>query len=134
MTNRTSLLLVGAGLSLITLGSLPRTLQAQQPAPPLPHIEMPKFPNIPPTYIPPTYTPPTYPRPQPPAWLQFLKDYDYLVPSLIAAAVLLPIAIIIWVPIVVCRIVLGLIHVLCSSRDRASGGGPRAPSPGNGGT
>jgi hypothetical protein len=124
MTNRATLLLIGAGLSL-TLGLLPSTLEAQPPMPPLPPPEYPRDPIIPPSYPPP---------PRPPAWLEFLKNNDFLAPYVFAAAVTLAIAIFIWLPIVVCRgIALGLIHVFRSRRDRDSGAGPRAPPSGDGG-
>jgi hypothetical protein len=146
MTNRTTLLFIGAGLSL-TLGSLPSALQAQQPTPPLtpaqqqqiddmlrrateqlkPQVDPTKHPNYPTTL-------PEYTQDPPPAWLEFLKDNQFLAAYIFAGAVTLALAIIVGVPIVIARIVLGIIQVLCSRRDRDSGIGPRAPPSGDGGT
>jgi hypothetical protein len=126
MTNRTTLLLIDAGLSL-TLGLLPGTLQAQEPKAQFnpaqhqqiedmlrrateqlkPQIDPSKFPFEP-------RIPPLDPRPQTPAWVEFLKNNSYLAAPIVAFIV----AIIIYVLIIVCRIVLGLIHASCSCLDR----------------
>jgi hypothetical protein len=115
MTNRTTFLLIGAGLSL-ALGSLPSTLQAQQPPP-----------FGPAGYRSPPILPPNYREPRRPAWVEFLKDNDFLAPYIVAAVLFIPIAILV-------GIVRGLIHLLRPGRDRDSGDGPRAPPFGNGGT
>jgi hypothetical protein len=77
--------------------------------------------------------PPNYPPARTPAWREFLEDNKYLHPYIFAAVVCLVLAIVIGVPILIARIVLGLIQVLFSRRDRDSGHGPRAPPSGNGG-
>jgi hypothetical protein len=138
MTNRTTLLVIVAALSL--LGSLPGTLQAQQPTPaqqqqieeavralqqskpPIPPTDYPRYPPLPPPYS----------QARPPAWLQFVKDNEPWAGLLVAAAVALAITIILGVVIGVCSIVGELIRVLCSCWNRDSGDGPRAPPSGGG--
>ena len=145
MTNRTTLLFIEAGLSL-TLGWLPSTLQAQQPRPPLTPAQQQQIEDMlgpikePKSQFDPTKYPrdPSIPLPEyredpPSAWLEFLKDNQFLAAYIFAGAVTLALAIVVGIPIVLARIVLGLINVLCSCRDRDSGVGPRAPPPGDGG-
>jgi hypothetical protein len=135
MTNRTTLLVIGAVLSL-TLGSRPSTLQAQQPKPTLTPaqqqqiqdmlrpIELPKPPFAPTEYPRSPITPPNYPPPRPSAWLEFLKNNDYLAPYIFVAAVGLALLalMIIWGLIVgvfivvgniVLWLILGLVHAFC---------------------
>jgi hypothetical protein len=99
MANRTTLLLIGACLS-VTLGWLTSTLQAQQPN--LPPFSPDQQPIIPRSYSP----------PPPPFWLELLKNHPHialhLAALLIAAAVLIPIGIVFQSV----RIILGLIAVV----------------------
>ena len=146
MTSRTTLLLIGAGLSL-TMGSVPGTLHAQQPKPPLSPAQLKQIEDmLRPIKVPtPQFDPSKYPKhpttapkfsePRPPAWLEFLKNSGYLAAPLFAAAVALALAIIIWVLLVAYRIIAGLamfIHELCFRRDRDRSRGPR-DSPSGGG-
>jgi hypothetical protein len=131
MTNRTTLLVIVAALSL--LGSLSDTLQAQQPTraqqqqieEAVRALQQSK-PPIPPTI------PPQYAQDRPPALLKFVKDNGPWGGLIVAAAVGLIITIILGVVIGVCRIVGEFIRVLVSCCNRASGDGPRVPPSGGG--
>jgi len=148
VTNTTTLFLIRAGLSL-TLGLLPGTLQAQQPKPPLTpaqikqiedllqSIQQPMPPFDPSKY--PSYPtiPARFSEPRPPAWVEFFKNNGYLAAPLFAAAVVLALAVIIWVPILVYHVIAGLamlIHELCFRRERDGSRDPRDPPSGDGRT
>jgi hypothetical protein len=129
MANRTTLLLLGVILSLV-FGWPSSKLQAQQPTPAqqkqieqmLQTIERSKF-QIDPAKFPrdPGMLPPSF-QDRKPAWVEFLDRNPYLAAPIVAAVVSLALAIIIGIPVVLCRIVLGLIHVT-SGRGRDSGDG-----------
>jgi len=129
MANRTALLLLGVSLSLV-FGWPSSTLQAQQLTPAqqkqiedmLRPIEPLKF-QIDPAKFPRDsgILPPSF-QYRKPAWVEFLDRNPYLAAPVVAAVVTLALAIIIGIPVVLCRIVLGLIHVT-SGRGRGSGDG-----------
>ena len=129
MANRTTLLLLGVILSLV-FGWPSSKLQAQQPTPAqqkqieqmLQTIERSKF-QIDPAKFPrdPGMLPPSF-QDRKPAWVEFLDRNPYLAAPIVAAVVSLALAIIIGIPVVLCRILLGLIHVT-GCRDRDSGNG-----------
>ena len=99
MANRTTLLLIGACLS-VTLGWLTSTLQAQQPnLPPFSPDQQPIIPR-------------SYPPSPPPFWLELLKNHTHLASHLVAAAVLLAAAAVllpIWILVQLVRGILWLI-------------------------
>ena len=98
MANRTTLLLIGAGLSVI-LGWPTTTLHAQQPEAPFSPAQNHSYPIDRPSY-------------SPPFWLGLLKNHPHLAlhlaALLVAAAVLIPI----WIVFQSVRIILGLIDVV----------------------
>jgi hypothetical protein len=111
MTNRTTLLLIGVGLSL-TLRWLTSTLQAQEPGPPFSPPQMPSFPDIqPPPYCPPP--PPFHSEPAPPFWLELLKDDPHLAACVVGAVVAVPVCIVVHLV----RGILGLMRGSASGRD-----------------
>ncbi|HMF16491.1 MAG TPA: hypothetical protein VKE98_04755 [Gemmataceae bacterium] len=127
MANRTTLLLLGVSLSLV-FGWSNSALQAQQVTPAQQRqieqmlqtidpqkfqIDLAKFPPDP------GIPPPSF-QYRKPAWVEFLDRNPYLAAPIVAAVVSLALAIIIGIPVVLCRIVLGLIQVT-SGRGRDSG-------------
>ena len=133
MANRTTFLLLGVCLSLVFRWPS-STLQAQQLTPAqqkqqqkqiedmLQRIDPSKF-QIDPAKFPrdPGILPPSF-QYRKPAWVEFLDRNRYLAAPIVAAVVTLALAIIIGIPVVLCRIVLGLIRVT-SGRGRDSGDG-----------
>jgi hypothetical protein len=123
MTNRTTLLLIGATLSLVfAWPSI--TLRAQKLTPDqqkemLRPIEQPKLQFDPARFPGHPVNPPPDLRYRPPAWLEFLNGNPSLAAPLFAAAVVIVVSI----PIGICRMVLGLVRP-CRSHD--SGDGPSA--------
>ncbi len=127
MANRTTFLLLGVSLSLVfrwpssTLRAQPLTpAQQKQIEDMLRPIEPPKF-QMDPARFPrdPGMLPPSF-QYRKPAWVEFLDRNPYLAAPVVAAVVTLALAIIIGIPVVLCRIVLGLIDVT-SGRGRDSG-------------
>ncbi len=129
MRNRIIVLLLGVSLFLVFKWPS-STLQAQQltPAqqqqiePMLRPIEPPQF-QIDPTRFPPDPgIPPPSVQYRPPTWVKFLDSHPYLAAPLVAAVVTLALAIIVGIPVVLCRIVLGLVHVTsCRVGDSGDG-------------
>lgn len=127
MRNRTILVLLGVSL-FVVFGWPSNTLQAQQLTPAqqkqiedmLRATELPKL-QIDPAKFPPNpgISPPSV-QYRPPTWVKFLDSHPYLAAPLVAAVVALVLAIIVGIPVVLCRIVLGLIHVT-SGRGNESG-------------
>jgi hypothetical protein len=125
MANRTTLLSLGVSLSLV-FGWPSSKLQAQQPTPAqqkqieqmLQTIDPRKFQIDPAKFPPHPGIPPPSFQYRKPAWVEFLDRNPYLAAPIVAAVVALVLAIIIGIPVVLCRIVLGLIHVTsCRSGD-----------------
>ena len=127
MTNRTTLLLLGVSLLQIP-GWRSSTLQAQQLTPAqqaqqqkqiedmLQRIDPKQFQIDPPKFPPDSAA--KFSQYRKPAWVEFLDRNPYLAAPVVAAVVTLALAIIVGIPVVLCRILLGLIHVTsCRGRD-----------------
>jgi hypothetical protein len=119
------LLLLGVGLVSGCPGS---TLQAQQLTP----AQQKQIEDMLRPIEPPKFDPATFPRDsgilppsfqyRKPAWVEFLDRNPHFAAPLVAAVVTLALAIIIGIPVGLCRILLGLIHVTCGpGRDSGDG-------------
>ena len=127
MANRTTFLLLGVCLSLVFRWPS-STLQAQQLTP----AQQKQIEDMLRPIEPPKFDPATFPRDsgilppsfqyRKPAWVEFLDRNPHFAAPLVAAVVTLALAIIVGIPVVLCRIVLGLIRVT-SGRGRDSGDG-----------
>jgi hypothetical protein len=122
MTNRNTLLLIAAGLSL-TLGSRASTLQAQPPQPSLTPAQQQQIQNSlgpikPPNLrIDPTkyHNQPTMPSKytdRPPAWLEYWQNSGLLAGPLFALAVTLALAVIIFVIATIVRIFVAVCYLI----------------------
>ena len=129
MANRTTLLLLGVGLFLVS-GWPSSTLQAQRLTPAqqaqqqkqiedmLQRIDPKQFQIDPPKFPPDSAA--KFSQYRKPAWVEFLDRNPYLAAPIVAAVVTLALAIIVGIPVVLCRTLLGLIHVT-SGRGRDGG-------------